>query len=77
MLNIQNEVMAIHAQYATSEMANYKIQKLFEKYAQEFHKSEMERMEREEKQNKKLLGISEEINKAPNGCIVIFHKSKL
>ena len=31
-LNIQEEVQKIHAQFGTSEMANYHIQKLFEAY---------------------------------------------
>ena len=32
-INIQDEVQKIHSKYGTSEMANYKIQLLFEKYA--------------------------------------------
>jgi hypothetical protein len=30
-MNIQDEVQKIHHQYGTSEMANYEIQKLFDK----------------------------------------------
>jgi hypothetical protein len=45
-MNIQDEVMKIHSQYGTSEMANYKIQLLTEQYAKEYH----------EKKIKKTLG---------------------
>jgi hypothetical protein len=40
MENIQNELEKIHNQYGMSEMANYKIQLLFEQYAQEYHKAQ-------------------------------------
>lgn len=35
-INIQDEVAKIHAQYGMSEMANYQIEKLFEKYVKQF-----------------------------------------
>ena len=35
-INIQDEVSKIHAQYGITEMANYRIQKLFEKYVEQF-----------------------------------------
>lgn len=34
-MNIQEEVSKIHAQYGVSELANYKIQLLCEKYAEQ------------------------------------------
>ena len=34
-MNIQDEVQKIHSKFGTSEMANYKIQLLFEKYHKE------------------------------------------
>ena len=34
-MNIQDEVQKIHHKYGTSEKANYKIQLLCEKYAEE------------------------------------------
>ena len=39
-MNIQNEVQKIHNQYGVSEIANYKIQLLFEKYAKEYCENE-------------------------------------
>ena len=35
-INIQDEVAKIHAQYGITEMANYRIEKLFEKYVKQF-----------------------------------------
>ena len=35
-INIQDEVSKIHAQYGITEMANYHIEKLFEKYVKQF-----------------------------------------
>ena len=35
-INIQDEVSKIHAQYGITEMANYRIEKLFEKYVKQF-----------------------------------------
>ena len=35
-INIQDEVAKIHAQYGMSEMANYQIEKLFEKHVEQF-----------------------------------------
>lgn len=35
-ISIQDEVAKIHAQYGTTEMANYQIEKLFEKYVKQF-----------------------------------------
>lgn len=35
-INIQDEVSKIHAQYGITEMANYRIEKLFEKYVEQF-----------------------------------------
>ncbi len=43
MTNIQDEVRKIHNQYGMSEMANYKIQLLFEKYAKEYHDSKIKK----------------------------------
>jgi len=34
-MNIQNELEKIHSQYGVSELANYKIQLLFDRYAKE------------------------------------------
>jgi hypothetical protein len=34
-INIQDEVVKIHAQYGMTEMANYHIEKLFEKYVKQ------------------------------------------
>ncbi len=34
-INIQDEVSKIHAQYGITEMANYRIEKLFEKYVEQ------------------------------------------
>ena len=44
MTNIQDEVQKIHNQYGVSEMANYKIQLLCEKYAKEYHDSEVKKL---------------------------------
>ena len=44
MINIQDEVQNIHNQYGMSEMANYKIQLLFEQYAKEYHDSEVKKL---------------------------------
>ena len=44
MINIQDEVQKIHNQYGMSEVANYKIQLLFEKYAKEYHNSEVKKL---------------------------------
>lgn len=44
MTNIQDEVQKIHNQYGMSEMANYKIQLLCEKYAKEYHDSEVKKL---------------------------------
>lgn len=46
MKNIQNEVINIHHKYGTSEMANYNIQLLFEKYAKEYHDSDVKKITR-------------------------------
>ena len=35
-ISIQDEVAKIHAQYGMTEMANYRIEKLFEKYVKQF-----------------------------------------
>ena len=35
-ISIQDEVAKIHAQYGITEMANYRIEKLFEKYVEQF-----------------------------------------
>ena len=35
-INIQDEVAKIHAQYGITEMSNYHIEKLFEKYVEQF-----------------------------------------
>lgn len=35
-MNIQDEVAKIHAKFGTSELANYKIQLLFESYLKEY-----------------------------------------
>ena len=44
MTNIQNEVQKIHNQYGMSEIANYKIQLLCERYAKEYHDSEVKKL---------------------------------
>ena len=44
MTNIQDEVQKIHHQYGMSEMENYKIQLLCEKYAKEYHDSEVKKL---------------------------------
>ena len=44
MTNIQDEVQKIHHQYGMSEVANYKIQLLCEKYAKEYHDSEVKKL---------------------------------
>ena len=44
MINIQNEVQKIHAQYGMSEKANYKIQLLCEQYAKDYHDSEVKKL---------------------------------
>ena len=44
MINIQDELQKIHHQYGMSEMANHKIQLLFEKYAKEYHDSEVKKL---------------------------------
>lgn len=44
MMNIQNEVQKIHAQYGISKMTNYKIQLLCEQYAKEYHDSEVKKL---------------------------------
>lgn len=40
-MNIQNEVQKIHAKYGVTEKANYQIQLLCEKYADEYHQSKL------------------------------------
>ena len=44
MINIQDEVQKIHHQYGMSDVANYKIQLLFERYAKEYHDSEVKKL---------------------------------
>ena len=44
MTNIQNEVIKIHHKYGTTELANYKIQLLCEKYAKEYHEQEVKKL---------------------------------
>ena len=44
MTNIQNEVIAIHHKYGTTELANYKIQLLCEKYAKEYREQEVKKL---------------------------------
>lgn len=44
MTNIQNEVIVIHHKYGTTELANYKIQLLCEKYAKEYHDQEVKKL---------------------------------
>ena len=44
MTNIQDEVQKIHHQYGMSEMTNYKIQLLCERYAKEYHDSEVKKL---------------------------------
>lgn len=41
MLNIQDEIIKIHTQFGMSEIANYKIQLLFDKLAKEYHENEI------------------------------------
>ena len=43
-MDIQNEAMKIHHQYGTSELANYKIQLMCEKYAEEYHRNKLKNL---------------------------------
>ncbi len=43
MINLQFEIQKIHSQFGTTEMANYRIQLLAERYAKEYHKSELKK----------------------------------
>ena len=52
-INIQDEVSKIHAQYGITEMANYRIEKLFEKHVEQFS-PKVKQLEWEEYEN--LLG---------------------
>lgn len=56
--NIQDEVIKIHAQYGTSEMANYKIQLLFDEYEKQ--------MKAESFKEGKAKGIHEAITACVN-----------
>ena len=40
-MNVQDETMKIHHQYGTSEKANYQIQLMCEKYAEERHQKKL------------------------------------
>ena len=44
-MNIQEEIQNIHRQYGITELANYKIQQLFEKYAKEYCKEQFAKFE--------------------------------
>lgn len=50
-ISIQDEVAKIHAQYGTTEMANYQIEKLFEKYAKQLS-PKIKQLEWEEYENR-------------------------
>lgn len=58
-MNIQDECSKIHSKYGISEMANYKIQLLFE--------TQLEEVERKkDEEANKLLSALEQIGNAPN-----------
>ena len=43
-MNIQFEAQKIHSQFGTTEMANYQIQLLAERYAKLYHESELKKL---------------------------------
>lgn len=43
-MNIQDEVIKIHSKYGITEKANYEIQLLTERYAKEYHESEVKKL---------------------------------
>lgn len=43
-MNIQDEVIKIHSKYGITEKANYEIQLLTERYAKEYHESEIKKL---------------------------------
>ena len=45
-INVQLEAQKIHSQFGTTEMANYKIQKLCEAYAKDQIQKDRERVEK-------------------------------
>ena len=44
MINIQDEAMKIHSKFGITEKANYEIQLLAERYAKEYHESELKKL---------------------------------
>lgn len=80
-MNIQSEVEKIHSQYGTSELSNYKIQLLFEKYCEEQTKKlsdfatktgEMRKAQRQyfkSNHDRKYLERSKELEKEVDGLV--------
>lgn len=44
MINIQDEAMKIHSKFGITEKANYEIQLLTERYAKEYHETELKKL---------------------------------
>ena len=81
MKNIKPEIEAILAKYGDSELAVYRLQKLFEQYAQEHHKSIEEMRDRFERTPPTLLNMYDAQKdplegRAENQVVIVF-KSKL
>jgi len=62
MINIQSEVQKIHNHYGISEMANYKIQLLFEEYINQFKQPGKVMPSDEDIKNAACDYVDEEIN---------------
>ena len=81
MKNIKPEIEAILAKYGDSELAAYRLQKLFEQYAQEHHKSIEETRDRFERNPPTLLNMYDAQKDPLEGRaetpVVIVYKSKL
>lgn len=44
MINIQEEAQKIHSRFGITEMANYQIQLLADRYAKEYHDAELKKL---------------------------------
>jgi hypothetical protein len=60
-MDIQFEVQKIHSQFGTTEMANYQIQKLFDKLILEDRAEQLRKHA--------VVGRSEQLPQKPNYCI--------
>ena len=70
-ISIQDEVAKIHAQYGTTETANYQIEKLFEKYVKQFS-PKIKQLEWVEVNGLGKIGIEA---KTPFGNYEVYEKS--